>query len=46
MAGAGLFGLDIGMMAPVVTLVLHVVFGVVLGGTYGLLGDRKESFAG
>jgi hypothetical protein len=46
MAGAGLFGLDLGTMVPVATLVLHVVFGVVLGGTYGLLGAEKESIAG
>lgn len=31
MAGAGLFGLDMGMMAPIMTLVLHIVFGAVLG---------------
>ena len=35
MAGAGLFGLNFGMMAPVMTLVLHVIFGAVLGGVYG-----------
>lgn len=35
MAGAGLFGLELGMMAPVATLMLHWVFGVVLGGVYG-----------
>ena len=26
------------MMTPVATLVLHIVFGLVLGGVYGLLG--------
>jgi len=31
MAGAGLFGLKLGMMAPVMTLVLHIVFGAVMG---------------
>lgn len=35
MAGAGLFGLTIGLMAPIMTLVLHVVYGAVLGGVYG-----------
>lgn len=35
MAGAGLFGISFGMMAPVMTLVLHIIFGVVLGGVYG-----------
>ncbi len=34
MAGAGLFGMKLGMMAPVMTLVLHVIFGAVLGGVY------------
>lgn len=35
MAGAGLFGLNFGMMAPIMTLMLHVIFGAVLGGVYG-----------
>ncbi len=35
MAGAGLFGMALGMMAPVMTLVLHIIFGAVLGGVYG-----------
>jgi uncharacterized membrane protein YagU involved in acid resistance len=35
MAGAGLFGMAHGMPAPVMTLVLHLVFGAVLGLTYG-----------
>ncbi len=34
MAGDGLFGLKLGMMAPVATLMLHVIWGVVLGLTY------------
>lgn len=34
MAGAGLFGMNMGMMAPVMTLMLHVIFGAVLGYTY------------
>lgn len=38
MAGAGFFGLKMGMMAPVMTLVLHVIFGAVLGLVYGRLG--------
>lgn len=36
MAGAGFFGMNLGMMAPVMTLVLHIIFGAVLGGIYGL----------
>jgi uncharacterized membrane protein YagU involved in acid resistance len=46
MAGAGLFGFGLGMMAPVVTLVLHVVFGLFLGGVYGLLADKQAPVAG
>ena len=35
LAGAGLFGLHLGIIAPVMTLVLHIIFGAVLGGVYG-----------
>ncbi len=31
MAGAGLFGMNLGVMAPVMTLMLHLIFGLVLG---------------
>ena len=31
MAGAGLFGMKLGMMAPLMTWVLHLVFGAVMG---------------
>lgn len=31
MAGAGLFGMKLGIIAPVMTWVLHLVFGAVLG---------------
>lgn len=37
MAGAGLFGIALGVMAPMMTLVLHLIFGAVLGWTYGRL---------
>ena len=37
MAGAGIFGLKMGMMAPVMTLMLHAIFGAVLGFVYGRL---------
>ncbi len=40
MAGAGLFGSDLGMMAPVMTLMLHIVFGFVLGAVYAF--ERPE----
>lgn len=35
MAGAGLFGMNFGIMAPMMTLVLHIAFGAVLGAVYG-----------
>lgn len=42
MVGAGLFGMNIGLMAPMMTLVLHLVFGAVLGWVYGkLLSDAS-----
>jgi hypothetical protein len=37
MAGVGLFGMALGMMAPLMTLVLHLIFGAVLGWTFGRL---------
>lgn len=35
MAGAGLFGMKMGLMAPMMTLALHLIFGAVLGLVYG-----------
>ncbi len=43
MADAGIFGLKIGMMAPVLTLVMHLIWGAILGGTYGRLAIRSNS---
>ena len=40
MAGAGFFGLKMGMMAPVMTLMLHVIYGAILGSVYGKLACR------
>lgn len=37
MAGAGFFGMKMGMMAPVMTFMLHVVYGAVLGTVYTVL---------
>lgn len=34
MMGAGMFAMKMGMMAPVMTLVLHMIFGAVLGLVY------------
>lgn len=35
MAGAGFFGTNIGATPAVATLVLHLIFGLVLGGVFG-----------
>lgn len=40
-AGAGLFGIHLGMGAPIATLVLHWVFGAVLGTVYGKLSSPR-----
>lgn len=45
MAGAGLFGLKMGIMAPVMTLVLHVIWGVVLGWVFGALSPKTAAAA-
>jgi len=34
MAGAGFFGMSMGIMAPMMTLIMHLVFGAVLGKTF------------
>lgn len=36
-SGSGLFGMNMGIMAPVITLVLHLVFGAALGAVFGKL---------
>lgn len=41
MAGAGLFGMSLGMVAPVMTLMLHIIYGAVLGGVYGAQQPEK-----
>jgi hypothetical protein len=40
MAGAGVFGMDFGMGAPITTLVLLVIYGAVLGGVYAEMRRR------
>ena len=37
LGGLGFFGLDYGVSLPLAALVLHLVFGAVMGGTYGWL---------
>jgi hypothetical protein len=47
MVGAGFFGSHLGIMAPVMTLMLHVVYGFVLGGVYALeRPDPTREFQG
>jgi hypothetical protein len=37
MVGAGLLGLNLGLMAPVATLMLHMIFGAQMGWVFGAL---------
>jgi hypothetical protein len=43
--GAGLFGFGRGAMVAVAALLLHVLFGLVIGGVYDVLGklDRAST---
>lgn len=43
MAGAGMFAMSMGAMAPVMTLILHLVFGAVLGWTFGKLVSGADA---
>lgn len=42
MSGAGLFGMNIGPMAPVMTFIFHIVFGIVLGRVFQKLGGARK----
>jgi len=42
MASAGLFGMNLGIMAPMMTFALHVIFGAVLGASYGGMLGRAQ----
>lgn len=42
MAGAGFFGLNMGWTAPVMTLMLHLVFGAVLGWSFARAIAHQE----
>lgn len=41
LAGAGLFGMSMGAMAAVLTLLLHLIFGAALGGVYDWLATGR-----
>lgn len=43
MAGMGLFGMKLGMMAPAMTLMMHLVWGAVLGYVYGKLSAQTAT---
>lgn len=45
MAGAGLFGMNIGIMAPIMTMMLHLIFGAVLGAAYAKLTTASVNAA-
>ena len=42
LAGHGLFALSVGPQATVATLALHLIYGAVLGGVYGLLATKQS----
>ena len=41
--GAGLFGLELGMVAPVIVTLFHLAYGAILGAIYGRLVDTEEA---
>lgn len=41
MAGAGLFGMKLGLMAPMMTLMLHIIFGAVMGWVFAKLSSSQ-----
>lgn len=43
-AGLGYFGFQLSVLAPLVMLALHVVYGTVLGWTYGKLSPTHDPF--
>ena len=43
MAGAGLFGVNLGISAPIMTLMLHLIFGAILGANNGHALARQAS---
>ncbi|AUG98856.1 hypothetical protein CWC46_02890 [Prodigiosinella confusarubida] len=46
MIGAGLFAMRLGMMAPIMTLILHLIWGAVLGSVYGVLRSQQCGTSG
>jgi hypothetical protein len=46
LAGAGAFGLKLGLATPTLTLFLHWFYGIVLGSTYGALEPKSQAGIG
>ena len=42
-AGAGLFGLELGVAAPAIVTLFHLAYGGILGAVYGKLVDTEEA---
>ena len=42
LAGAGYFGMHLSWLDPLVSMVYHVIYGVVLGTVYGILAKRRN----
>ena len=42
LAGAGLFASELGLAAVAATLIIHAIYGAVLGGIYGEIVNRKH----
>jgi hypothetical protein len=43
LAGAGYFGMELTVWDPVVSVIFHIIYGVTLGGVYGLLAGRRAT---
>ena len=41
--GAGLFGLELGVVAPIIVVLFHLAYGAILGAIYGRLVDTEEA---
>jgi hypothetical protein len=42
LAGAGYFGMDLSWLDPLVSMVYHMIYGIVLGTVYGLLAKPRR----
>ena len=44
MPGAGFFGVAIGIMVPLMALVLHIIFGAVMGTVFHMQAAPKPAY--